>query len=98
MRIARRWFAIAGAFVFTLGLALPGAWISYKQSLGPIDLAAARDGSTIVVDREGRLLRAFTLADGRWRLPISARNVDPRYLQMLLAYEDERFHAHDGVD
>ena len=98
MRIARRWFAIAGAFVFTLGLALPGAWISYKQSLGPIDLAAARDGSTIVVDRDGRLLRAFTLADGRWRLPTNARNVDPRYLQMLLAYEDERFHAHDGVD
>ena len=26
-------------------------------------------GSTVVLDRDGRLLRAFTTADGRWRLP-----------------------------
>ena len=91
MNVSRCWFGIAGALVFTLGLVLPGAWISYKQRLGPIDVVAAREGSTIVVDRDGRLLRAFTLADGRWRLPVSAREVDPRYLAMLLGYEDERF-------
>ncbi len=98
MSASRRWYALAGALVFTLGLALPGAWISYKQRLGAIDLAAAREGSTIVVDREGRLLRAFTLADGRWRLPVTEHEVDPRYLAMLLGYEDERFYSHDGID
>jgi penicillin-binding protein 1C len=98
MSASRRWFGIAGALAFMLGLVLPGAWISYKQRLGAIDVTAAREGSTIVVDRDGRLLRAFTLADGRWRLPVTVHEVDPRYLAMLLGYEDERFYRHDGVD
>ncbi|MBV8663923.1 MAG: transglycosylase domain-containing protein, partial [Hyphomicrobiales bacterium] len=96
--IERRIFATIGALLFVLSLALPGAWNAYLERLGPLDLAAARIGSTIVVDREGRLLRAFTLPDGRWRLPLTAGEVDPRYLAMLLAYEDGRFTTHDGVD
>ncbi len=54
--------------------------------------------STMVVDRDGRLLRAFATADGRWRLPIRVDQVDPRYIQALLGYEDNRFYAHRGVD
>jgi penicillin-binding protein 1C len=81
-----------------LGLALPAAWSAYLDGLGPLDLASARLGSTTVVDREGRLLRAFTLPDGLWRLPVASSEVDPRYLAMLLAYEDARFYAHRGVD
>ncbi|HLJ72660.1 MAG TPA: transglycosylase domain-containing protein, partial [Roseiarcus sp.] len=98
MRNERRWFAALGLAIFFAGLALPGAWFSYVQSLGPIDLASQRDGSTIVVDRDGRLLRAFTMPDGRWRLPVRSGDVDPRYLAMLLAYEDHRFYDHGGVD
>jgi penicillin-binding protein 1C len=93
----RRWFGIAGALIFTLGLAAPAAWSQYLQSLGPIDLTPAQE-STIVVDRDGRLLRAFTLPDGRWRLPVDLSEVDPRYVAILLAYEDGRFYRHDGVD
>ena len=37
-------------------------------------------------------------ADGRWRLPVAAKDVDPRYLAMLLAFEDKRFRTHRGVD
>jgi penicillin-binding protein 1C len=98
MNLERRLFGIAGALIFVLGLALPAAWSQYMQDLGPIDLSANRQGSTIVVDRDGRLLRAFTLPDGRWRLPVAASEVDQRYIAMLLAYEDARFYAHDGVD
>jgi penicillin-binding protein 1C len=98
MNRERRWFGVAGALIFALALAIPAAWSQYLQNLGPIDLLSARQGSTIVVDREGRLLRAFTLPDGRWRLPLEPGEVDPRYLAMLLAYEDARFYAHDGVD
>jgi len=96
--LERRMFAVVGALVFVLGLGLPAAWNSYLDRLGPLDLAASRIGSTIVVDRDGRLLRAFTLPDGRWRLPVTSGEVDPRYLAMLLAYEDARFYAHGGVD
>ena len=59
----------------------------------------ARQVSTTVVDRNGKLLRAYAMADGRWRLPVDARTgVDPGYLKLLLAYEDQRFRSHHGVD
>lgn len=54
--------------------------------------------STLVLDRDGRLLRPFAAADGAWRLPVERSGVDPRFLRMLLAYEDKRFFAHPGVD
>ena len=99
---ALRRLAVAAAIV--TGLAVAGglgaklAWARYQKSLGPIDLMAAREGSTVVTDRDGRLLRAFTLADGRWRLPTTTHDVDPRYLAMLVACEDKRFYGHRGVD
>ena len=54
--------------------------------------------STVVLDRDGRLLRPFTIADGRWRLPVTKDDVDQRFLDFLIAYEDRRFAEHDGVD
>jgi penicillin-binding protein 1C len=51
-----------------------------------------------VLDRDGDLLRAYTVADGRWRLALPPDRVDPVYLEMLLAYEDKRFRDHAGVD
>ena len=51
-----------------------------------------------VLDREGDLLRAYTVADGRWRLALPPDKVDPVYLRMLMAYEDRRFRDHSGVD
>src|SRR6185437_13391108 len=101
MRLPRRLtfvFAAALALVTAAGFGAPLAWSRYTASLGPLDLAASLEGSTIVVDRDGRLLRPFTLPDGRWRLPTSAHDVDPRYLAMLVAYEDGRFYQHNGVD
>ena len=52
----------------------------------------------MVLDREGRLLRAYATSDGRWRLPAAEEDVDPRFLKMLFAYEDKRFRDHHGVD
>ena len=54
--------------------------------------------STEVLARDGTLLRAYTVADGRWRLAVSLDAVDPLYLRMLIAYEDKRFYRHPGVD
>ena len=72
------------------------AWV---VSLGPLPLDKAREVSTSVVDRNGKLLRAYAMADGRWRLPLDARTgVDPIYQKLLLAYEDRRFRTHAGVD
>ena len=87
--------AIAFAIISSVNIAI-GAWII---SLGSVPLAQAREVSTTVVDRNGKLLRAYAMADGRWRLPVDARTgVDPGYLKLLLAYEDRRFYSHEGVD
>ncbi|SIQ26276.1 penicillin-binding protein 1C [Paracoccus thiocyanatus] len=49
-----------------------------------------------VVARDGSLLRAFQVADGRWRL--DAGPVDSLFVDMLLLWEDRRFQDHGGVD
>nr|WP_246728516.1 penicillin-binding protein 1C [Microvirga terricola] len=72
--------------------------VLYAASLLPLDLTAASDRSTVVLDRAGRLLRPFLTADGRWKLPVTSDDVDPRYLAMLKAYEDKRFDGHFGLD
>ena len=51
-----------------------------------------------MVDRHGTLLRAFLTRDGYWRMKTKVRDVSPRYLAMLEAYEDKRFDEHCGVD
>lgn len=51
-----------------------------------------------MVDRDGRLLRAYATTDGRWRLPAQVDGVDPRFVALLIAYEDRRFRRHSGVD
>jgi penicillin-binding protein 1C len=76
-----------------------GAVGSWVVSLGPLPLGEARQVSTTVVDRNGKLLRAYAMTDGRWRLPVDAKtDVDPGYLNLLLGYEDQRFYSHDGID
>jgi penicillin-binding protein 1C len=76
-----------------------GVFAAWVVSLGPLPLAQAQQVSTSVVDRNAKLLRAYAMADGRWRLPVDARTgVDPGYLKLLLAYEDRRFRSHAGVD
>ncbi|MGN6114401.1 MAG: penicillin-binding protein 1C [Nitrobacter sp.] len=91
-----KWAAAAVAAVAVLITGVVAGWV---VSLGPLPLAQAREISTTVVDRNGKLLRAFAMADGRWRLPVDAKtDVDPGYLNLLLGYEDQRFYSHSGVD
>ena len=91
------WRIILAAFAGTVLLtALAGAAGVY--ALGPPPLGEHLETSHVVLDREGRLLRAYATAEGRWRLPVQAAEVDPRLLKLLLAYEDKRFYEHYGVD
>lgn len=64
----------------------------------PPPLEAARTVSAEVLDADGQLLRAFASPEGRWRLQTTAKDVDPQFVRMLVAYEDQRFWEHKGVD
>jgi len=93
-RIARVAAVVAVALVL-----VSSAFAAWVVSLGPLPLEQERKVSTTIVDRNGKLLRAYAMADGRWRLPVDARaGVDPTYMKLMLAYEDRRFREHGGVD
>jgi penicillin-binding protein 1C len=97
----RRWQHLKRVAAASVAAALiaASAFAAWVASLGPPPLQQARQVSTTIVDRNGKLLRAYAMADGRWRLPVDARTgVDPGYIKLLLAYEDRRFYTHGGVD
>jgi penicillin-binding protein 1C len=89
---------IAAAFSAGATLIAVGVTAVWIRSLGPAPLGERLEFSTAVVDRDGRLLRPYATTEGRWRLPARADGVDPRYLALLIAYEDKRFREHAGVD
>src|SRR6516225_2592122 len=94
----RRWLrlSLAAVTVAIVSVLSAGAW--WIASLGPAPLGEGLAFSTLVVDRDGKLLRPYTTPEGRWRLPATRESVDPRFLELLFAYEDRRFAAHLGVD
>ncbi len=71
---------------------------AFVYSLGPAPLGEDLEYSHVVLDRNGKLLRAYATSEGRWRLPETEKNVDPRFIKLLFAYEDKRFRTHHGVD
>jgi penicillin-binding protein 1C len=86
-----RW-AVAGGFAFVAGLA------ALYFVPAPPSVDRGRSLSVLVLARDGSILRGFLTADGKWRLPLASKNVDPLYLRMLIAAEDGRFGLHPGVD
>ena len=87
---------VLAASLACVALLIGGAW--WIASLGPAPLGHDLALSTRVLDRNGRLLRAYATGEGRWRLPAKVADVDPRFFDVLFAYEDKRFRTHHGVD
>jgi penicillin-binding protein 1C len=87
--------ALASGALLAGGVLALGLWAKALPPLPPPNTLAY---STEVLDRDGRLLRPYATGEGRWRLKAGTEHVDPRYLAMLIAYEDKRFRSHAGVD
>ena len=90
----RRLFQVVGVGT-VLALAGGDLWL---HSLGPLPRVDEAGFSTEVVDREGRLLRPYAAEQGRWRLKAALADADPRFVKMLIVYEDKRFQSHLGID
>src|SRR5713226_8758793 len=88
--------SLVAASIAAIVTASAMAW--WIVALGPAPVGQGLAFSTLVVDRDGNLLRPYATPEGRWRLPATRENVDPRLLALLLAYEDKRFRGHRGVD
>ena len=72
--------------------------IAWADQAYPPPLEKAAISSREVLDGDGALLRAFTTADSKWRLAVKAADVDPQFIRMLVAYEDQRYDRHRGID
>ncbi len=92
-------YAVALALcVGLLGLAAHGrdrveTWIA-TTDLPPVLSTSAIE----VRARDGTLLRAFAVENGRMRLALRLEDADADFIAMLVAYEDKRFYEHPGVD
>ncbi|MCK5273655.1 MAG: penicillin-binding protein 1C [Alphaproteobacteria bacterium] len=91
--LSSRRFHLAGG-----GAVLLAAVAVLADLLFPPDLSRLEDSSQLVLASDGSVLRGFTTESGFWRLPADPDAVAPVYLEMLLAWEDQRFRGHPGVD
>ncbi len=82
------WRSCIGFLVCLLGLNL----------VFPPPLKEALNVSPVVLDREDSWLTGFSVDDGVWRVKADLDKIDPRFIERLIAIEDERFWNHSGVD
>ena len=82
-----------------LGLALAALLMLGALARGvPLPPRLGLADSVVLRWSDGGVAHAALSPDGRWRLPPPPGGVDPAYLAALLAYEDQRFYLHPGVD
>ncbi len=86
-------YVAALALLVLAALIVLDDWVA-RTKLPGLELETA----VTVLDRNGNLLRAYTVESGRWRLPVTLAEVDPLYIKMLVTFEDKRFYSHAGVD
>lgn len=100
MRRARHgWPAPALAALAVVLCLAAGARDALDRWVAATDLPPLLAETSVEIrDRGARLLRVYTVGDGRWRLAVTPAQVDANYIDMLLAYEDRRFYSHAGVD
>ena len=89
--------SLALASLVAIGTSGVIAFFVFDQNNPPPKISAI-EVSTQVVDADGKLLRAFVTKQGRWRLQTRLSDIDSEFLKLLIAYEDQRFWTHRGVD
>jgi penicillin-binding protein 1C len=92
----RRGLRAAAAVVLLAALSWAGAdlWRGTDPDVASLTLAP----STLVTDREGRVLRFLPGPDGQRHLFVPLASIPPVVGGAFLAAEDRRFHRHRGVD
>lgn len=81
-----------------LGLAWLAAVVITWAALPPVDLQRFESRSPTVLARDGTLMHVALSRDHAYRLLTRPQDVDPKYLDALVALEDQWFWSHPGVD
>ena len=64
----------------------------------PPDLGRLSNFSSALRGTDNRIINLTLTADGFWREPIQIDAIDQKLIDVLVAYEDQRFWEHSGVD
>ncbi|MHC9510305.1 penicillin-binding protein 1C [Kangiella sp. M94] len=94
----RFWLKSLKRLLFVLLLFFLSFWVLDKLFPLPIEDFEQRSFAQLVVDAEGKPLRAFPDSQGVWRYPVTLNEVSPLYLEALVNYEDRYFYQHPGVN
>ena len=73
-----RYLRVTAFAIATVSAVCEASFAAWVYSLGPAPLGETIEFSTVVVDRNGHLLRPYATPDGRWRLPAAVKDVDQR--------------------
>ncbi len=94
-----KWFRlrnVVGALSLSVLVGL-GSIYGLMQLCAP-DLSRFYDRSHSLYDKSGNIIYSSMNKDGYHRILTTQSQVDPLYIKMLIASEDERFYSHPGVD
>lgn len=94
----RFWLKSLKRLLFFLLLCFVAFWGLDKLFPLPINDFEQRSFAQLVVDSEGKPLRAFPDSQGVWRYPVTLDEVSPLYIEALTNYEDRYFYQHPGVN
>ena len=75
-----------------------GGLIWWSAAWVPLPEDFFRPGSRVVTYRDGSFAHVFLSPDEKWRVEARTDDIDPRFVQALLHFEDRRFFDHGGVD
>lgn len=54
--------------------------------------------STIVLDRNGKMLRVFLSPEEMWQIPVAVEKISPTLKKAVIGYEDKYFYWHFGIN
>lgn len=80
-------------------LSIPPAFFFVANRLSPLPLTKLHPTpSTVVLDRNDQMLRAFLAPDEMWRIRVTSDEISPILKKAVLAYEDRYFYWHFGIN
>ena len=82
------------SLVFTTAMTGYVAWFIRQAP----DLGRLTDVSQVIRAQDGTIINLRLTHDGYWREKATLATIDPKLLNVLIAYEDQRFWEHKGVD
>ncbi len=89
------WASIAAIFLIILAL---GTYAGLRVAIARMEPSSLEAAQRLLAPPQSDRTQSMIAARHPGYLPVEPEDVDPRYLAMLLAFEDRRFYSHFGVD